>query len=172
MSEDFKLKIQMIPHDLWQKNLRSPGNLGRSRWNKLRKEALEKCGNRCVICKSRDRLQGHEIWEYDERPRSGTAKLVGIDIICRKCHDIHHWGLTIKFIKAGIIDVRRRVVLIRHFRKVNQCTEEEFEAYAASSLVTWAERSAKRWKIDWGAFAGKIAEARASRKLWHARRAA
>jgi hypothetical protein len=62
--------------------------------------------------------------------------------------------------------------LNRHFRKVNGCTQREFEGHAELAFLTWGERSFKEWKVDWGDFRNMIAEAEIGRQLWMARRSA
>lgn len=168
----FRLTIELVPQPLWGINLRSREGLGPWRWKKFRRSLINERGDQCEICRSRKKLHGHEIWEYQERKRVGTAKLKSVEITCQNCHDIHHWGRTKALIDAGIVDEKRHNELKRHFRKVNRCTQRKFDVHAKLALHVWRERSLKRWKVDWAIFRNAVAEAEAARKLWWARHSA
>jgi hypothetical protein len=162
--------MELVPQPLWGVNLRLW--LGQGRWRKFRQALIDEGGQQCAICKSPDRPHGHEIWEYRDKKRVGTARLKAVEIICQNCHDIHHWGRTKKLIDRGEVSLKRHNELKRHFRMVNHCTQREFEAHADSAFLIWGERSFKEWKVDWGDFRNEIAEAEIGRQLWMARRLA
>jgi hypothetical protein len=45
----FKLRVDMIPGPLWGMNLRSDAEgIGKHRWKKVRKQAIEACGGKCA----------------------------------------------------------------------------------------------------------------------------
>ena len=70
----FRLKLGLVPGPLWCVNLRSSTEgLGDYRWRKLRKQIVDECGGKCVICGSDQRLHGHEVWRYVEKKRVGSA---------------------------------------------------------------------------------------------------
>jgi hypothetical protein len=168
----FRLTIELIPGPLWGRNLRSREGIGPWRWRKLRQSLINERGDQCAICRSRKKPHGHEIWGFHEMKRVGTATLKGVEIICQNCHDIHHWGRTKALINAGFVDTKRHNELKRHFRKVNRCTQREFDIHAKLALRIWREQSFKKWNIDWGDFHGAVAEAEAARNLWWIRRSA
>src|SRR5712691_8837412 len=84
-----KLRIELIPRPLWERNLRLSDGLGKARWGKLRHKLIEKNGARCTICGKTERLHGHEVWAYREKSTVGTAMLLRVEIVCIDCHDIH-----------------------------------------------------------------------------------
>lgn len=62
-----KLTVDLVPHTQWYKNLRL--QVPRSVWDKLRKEVYAQAGFKCQICGTEDKLNCHEIWEYEEKNR-------------------------------------------------------------------------------------------------------
>jgi hypothetical protein len=122
----YRLHIELVPQPLGGINLRL--RLGSGRWRKLRQARIDAIGPGCAICRSLDRPHAHEIWEYRERKQTGTALLNGVEIICQNCHDLSHWGRTHRLIRAGKVTQGRHEVLKRHFKEVNQCAQEDFEA--------------------------------------------
>ena len=59
-----KLAMQLVPETSWRENLRN--KMGRTRWDKLRKQILVEQGSVCRICGSTNKLQCHEVWEFDD----------------------------------------------------------------------------------------------------------
>jgi hypothetical protein len=168
----FKLQVDMIPEPLWGMNLRSATDgLGKHRWKKVRNQAIEECGGKCAICGSTQKLHGHEVWRYEEKKAVGKATLECVDVICWTCHNITHWGNTVRLIVFGAISHEGHMVLRRHFRRVNKCTQLDFERHARRMLAIWKRRSRLRWTVDWGPFVQAVEEAKQARELRHARRA-
>jgi hypothetical protein len=164
-----KLKIELIPKPLWGKNLRR-GGLGKYRWDKLRRQLIDKDGARCIICGATDRkFHGHEVWDYREKKTVGTAALLNVKIVCIDCHDIHHWGRTIKLLQSGRISDKRYRHLRKHFRRTNRCAQDSFDKHILRETEVWLQRSKKKWKVDWGDFAPAVAKAKAAREAWKAR---
>lgn len=160
----FKLRVDMVPGDLWGRNLRSDAEgIGQYRWKKLRKRIIEECGGKCAICGSIEKLHGHEVWKYEEKKRFGRATLVRVDIICWTCHNITHWGNTVRLIMFGAISHEGYMVLRKHFRRVNRCKQVDFDRHARRQLAIWKQRSRLWWRIDWGPYADAIADAKRSR---------
>lgn len=103
MAQRLKLRLQLVPSNLWEFNLRSEEHgLGLYRWRKLRKDLVNECQGRCCICGSTEKLHGHEVWLYKEAGRLGVAKLERVEIVCWNCHNIMHWGHTVQMVAAGI----------------------------------------------------------------------
>jgi hypothetical protein len=162
-----KLRIELIPKPLWDRNLRSGEGLGKGRWDKLRRQLMKAQGPRCAICGAiGERLHGHEVWDYREKKTIGTAMLLRVEIVCVDCHDIHHWAHTTKIFEAGDITAERYKYLRHHFRTINGCRQEVFDDHFLQSTRVWEERSQKRWKIDWGEFVPLVAQAKAARTAW------
>jgi hypothetical protein len=92
MARKFALRIELVPERLWGQNLRSNQvGLGPYRWLALSRAVRAELG-RCSICGGKKRLQGHEVWKFGEKPRSGVATLIKVNAICTVCHSIQHWG--------------------------------------------------------------------------------
>lgn len=164
MPRRLKLRLELVPKRLYGRNLRSETEgIGVSRWRKLRLQAIETCGGRCVLCGGTDKLHGHEVWKYEEKKTVGTATLVKVDAVCRTCHNIGHWGHTLLMIRAGLVQHETYLLFRRHFRRVNGCRQADFDRHVLSSLAEWQRRSKKKWKLDWGPFAGLVADAIARR---------
>ena len=136
-----------MPQSLWGKNLRTA--LGRDRWDTLRLRVAHKS---CIICGSTEQLESHEVWDYRDRPRISVAKLLRIDTTCTKCHDVIHWGNTIRLADEGKISKRAIIGIRRHFRTVNKCTQKDFERHIVESTAVAIARSGKQWRIDWGSY--------------------
>jgi hypothetical protein len=161
----FKLRIDLVPGPLSTVNLRSSTEgLGDYRWRKLRKQIVEECGGKCVICDSDQRLHGHEVWRYDEKKRVGRATLIRVDVICWTCHNIKHLGNTVRLIAFGAISHEGYMTLQKHFRRVNRCRQIDFDRHARRGLAIWQRRSRMRWTVDWGPYTAAVADAKRSRE--------
>jgi hypothetical protein len=159
-----KLAIQLIPRTLFKRTLREA--LGKARWDKLRRKLVEEAGVRCEICGNTDRLHGHELWSYRQKNGVATATLLKVQIICIDCHDIRHFARTTRLFQSGIISPERYGVLRKHFRKVNGCRQHEFDDHFVGALRAWAQRSRKKWRIDWGHFREDVKAAKVARAKW------
>src|SRR6266446_8646847 len=160
-----RLHIEMVPGPLWGMNLRSKDRLG-NRWRKLRKSILAERGPACAICGNEANPHGHEIWTYEEKRRTGIARLIGIEIICGDCHSIHHWGVTQRLEIEGILEPRDLNRLIRHACKVNGYKRKDFNRDAKEADAVWRRQSELKWKIDWGQYKEAVSDAKAARVEW------
>jgi len=155
----FRLRIELVPAPLWGVNLRSNMiGLGPYRWLKLSRAIRTELGC-CSICGGRKRLHGHEVWQFNEKIRSGVATLVKVDAICTLCHSVQHWGRTKILIMQGLMTVADGQRLIRHFAKVNGCSISSFDRHAQRASAQWRSSSKKKWKVDWGVFKSAVDEA-------------
>jgi hypothetical protein len=143
---ELKLCIELVPVPLWHLNPRRA--MGRTAWDKLRKEVYAQYGYKCGICEAQGRLNCHEIWQYDDEAHIQT--LIGFIALCEWCHHIKHIGLAGGLAQEGKLDYER---LIQHFLDVNQCTREEFELHKKQAFDQWSERSDHAWEVNWGAYA-------------------
>ena len=159
-----KLKLEPMPKSLWGQNLRVV--LGKNRWDSLRQSVAQKS---CAICGGTGRrLEGHEVWEYRERPRVSIAKLVRVEIICDKCHFVIYWGNTTRLVAEGKISRPAYLALRRHFRTVNKCRQQDFDRHVFESFAILALRSLRNWRIDWGRYAPAVKKAEDAKAAWAA----
>lgn len=154
--KEFKLTIELVPSTVWFSSIYQiyKRNNQLSKWRKIKKELFEKEGRKCWICgKEGDRQEAHEFWEYDDE--NHIQKLVAIHHLCSMCHEIKHIGFWCytedgrrQLTKAGLT----REDLINHFRKVNNCSIEDFEKHEKEAFKIWRERSKYEWKQDFGEY--------------------
>lgn len=156
---DMKLEIELVPNTVWFKSLYQL--LPREVWNSIRAEHIRTTGAKCEICSSLVRpLQLHEIWEYDDEKH--VQKLLGFQLLCRKCHWIKHIGL------AGIKADKDELdydELIEHFCGVNQCSRKDFDKHKHKAFEIWRERSTHEWKQDFGEYKRYIDKRQAKRTV-------
>ncbi len=152
----FKLNIELVPATAWYLSLHQlyRRNGQASRWMKIKKELFEREGRQCWICGAEDsRLEAHEFWEYDAKPC--IQKLAAIHHLCDMCHKIKHIGFW-----CHTAEGRSRLeklglsckLLVEHFCKVNNCSENEFEEHEEQAFRIFEERSKRKWKQDFGAY--------------------
>jgi hypothetical protein len=163
-TKTFKLRIDLVPKPLHGHNLRSEAvGLGNTRWRMLRQKVLTEHGSACAICGSTEKPHTHEIWKYEERGKQGTARLLGIEVTCARCHYVHHWCSTRLMVSEGKMQKVSVDALIQHFMDVNECSRQDFERHASDSLLEWKRRNKLKWRIDWEQFSKPIKEARRKR---------
>ena len=133
MSE-FKLTIEIgKPAYAQMKTVRD--SISRALWNSVRKRVQETSDYTCQICGaySEDKLHAHEVWEYDEDEY--LLILREIQALCKSCHDLkhlHHAALRINDRKIRAFVMKK---LKKHFMKVNDCTEKDFERHYRNQLA-------------------------------------
>lgn len=137
-----KLAIELVPETAWYSNLRTI--LMASGWNKVRQKVLARANDHCEICNAKvKRLECHEIWHYDDETL--VQSLEDVKALCRKCHRIKHFGLSLIKSQKGEINIQ---TLEDHFTKVNECTYVEFKDHVNESFRTHGVRSREEWNID------------------------
>jgi hypothetical protein len=146
-----KLEIEMVPLSSWGTSLRNA--LPRSRWDKLRKNIHEKNGQACEICGSKEKVNCHEHWEFDEA--SKVQKLVNLGTVCSMCHHVAHIGRSKQLAAQGYLDLS---AVVDHFLKVNCCDMKTFKAHEKYALATFTRRSNVEWQIDFGEYAELVRE--------------
>lgn len=145
--ENIRLKIEMVPQPLWNLNLRYL--LKQKKWDEIRKKELKRVKNEkyqyvCEICKvPKDSLDCHEIWDYNDELRIQT--LVGLSMLCKKCHLVKHIGFATNLAMEGKCNFEN---IIRHFCMINKLNADEFYEHYESELETWEQRSKLEWKQD------------------------
>jgi|SRR6516225_1050409 hypothetical protein len=134
-----KLTSEMIPGSLWGMSL--PNHLERARWDKLRRACYAQAGNVCEICGgvgSKDRVDCHEVWEYDDQNR--IQKLLGLTALCPACHLVKHYGRACA--------IGKRAEAQNHLAKVNGWTLEQTQEHVVRMKLLWAKRSKQQWTQD------------------------
>lgn len=144
-SAELELTIELVPSNSWYDNLRIV--LPPSKWDQIRKRTYAEYGNRCGICGAEERLNCHEIWEYDDRRH--IQKLIGFIALCDMCHHVKHIGLAGILAKEGKLDYG---AVIDHFMKVNNCDKKTFEKHIERAFSQWRERSKYDWQADLGEY--------------------
>lgn len=131
-----KLTLDLIPSSSFYKNVRS--EVSKSEWDKIRKEVYKKANYVCEICGKKDRLDAHEIFEYDEI--NNVQKLIGLIALCNRCHQVKHFGL------AQIQGKEKEAY--EQLMQVNGISFEEAKIYVAKCFAEWQNRSKKTWTLD------------------------
>jgi hypothetical protein len=167
VTREFRPGIDLVPEPLWGKNLRATQS--QSKWRALRKRLIDERGLKCAMCGAVEsdakKIHAHEQWLYvvdanagvgGEAPPSrphGTAKLVGIELICGKCHAVEHFGRLRVLKKRGEIDVSVLESVIAHFCKTNGATVDEFLEHEERAVVAWRQlNEIKDWSVDVASF--------------------
>jgi len=147
VSSTLRVRISPIPKPLYGINLRKTSNCG---WGKIRQATIQKHGNRCATCGEQTTrgLQGHEQWEYDTTTDPAVARIRGVVMKCRMCHDCDHFFRILTLVRNGAVSSGKVDELIKHFCRVNGVGPEEFNAHAVAAWNEWARLSALRWRVD------------------------
>lgn len=161
-----KLQFALVPEPLHFENLRASDRMGKKRWTTFRRNLIKAGQNRCAVCGSTENLHAHEVWEYLDR--ECVAKLLRIDMVCDKCHNVMHWGSTKRLVAEGKFKPGSIAALKKHFRTVNKCRQADFDRCLARHEAVHRKRSLKEWRVDWGQFASEITKAEAGRQAWAA----
>lgn len=149
-SQPLRLQSELIPQPLWGMNIRSM--IGKKRWFRLRDAVTTYRRRMCAICGSTAPLQGHEVWDYAEKKRTGTATLRDIRLVCQDCSSIHHFGRFQRLLATKFITREEFERVMQHMLHVNGCTFAEWENHGKEAQEAWQRRSKLRWKIDYGMF--------------------
>ncbi len=150
-SDKLKLTIELVPRTSWYNNLRKC--MSKRDWDKIREKTFAEYGHRCAICGSEQRLNCHEIWEYNDKKH--VQKLLGFIALCGMCHHVKHLGLAKILASEGKLDYEK---VVEHFMKVNNCDHKTFEGQRKRAFQEWEERSQHEWLIDLGQYKSIIKE--------------
>jgi len=143
---DLPLRIELVPKTCWNFTLRKL--MPRSRWNKVRQKVFERAGHTCEICGAKDKLNCHEIWEYDGTKH--IQKMAGFQAVCDLCHHVKHFGMAQVLADRGYADLID--TLIEHFKAVNGVEDREFDSHVKKAFRVWKQRSQHEWETDLGRF--------------------
>jgi hypothetical protein len=145
----YKLSIDLIPESNWGFNLAHilKGPL----WDVVRREVYKKFDYTCCECNAtNEQMHCHEQWVFDDKKHIQFLK--GFKCLCKKCHDIHHWGRTIGMLHKGTYTSEYVKELVEHFCRVNECTLADFDAHKVLANEHWRARSRYSYKVDFGKF--------------------
>ncbi|HLE48610.1 MAG TPA: HNH endonuclease [Patescibacteria group bacterium] len=138
-----KLTFDLLPDTTWNNNIRNM--MGVSEWDKLRKKVYKLYKLQCGICKTKRKLQCHEIWKFDDEDHTQT--LTGFIALCELCHAIKHIGFAKIQSDRGDIDWE---VLVKHYCTVNKCRKEFFKSDYQKALKMFERRSKYDWVVKIG----------------------
>jgi hypothetical protein len=145
MLTNLLLEIELVPKPLWFQSLRSV--ISKADWDKIRHETYFTNGNKCGVCKANGKLECHELWQYDDIKH--IQKLMGTIALCNLCHHVKHIGLAGILADEGKLDYD---AIVRHFMKINNCTEVDFDRHYDQAFDLWEKRSKHKWTIAWGKY--------------------
>ncbi len=122
--------------------------MSREAWYNIREGIIKENGRRCQVCgETNGTINLHEIWNYDDVKH--IQKLEGFILLCQMCHHVKHIGLAGILANEGKLDYNE---VIKHFCKVNNCSEKEFENHVNRAFEIWRKRSEHQWKQDFGKY--------------------
>lgn len=59
-----KLAIELVPKSAHFQNARAA--LTRGQWDRVKELTAERAGNQCEICGPAERVEAHEVWDWQE----------------------------------------------------------------------------------------------------------
>ena len=117
--------------------------LGASWWNKTRKAAFASTDNHCIACgvhklaaKSRQWLEGHEVYDIDYL--LGRATYVETVGLCHFCHNYIHDGRLKSLLDQGKIHHQKYTAIIQHGDALLAANRLERTRYEGPS-AEWAD---------------------------------
>jgi hypothetical protein len=100
-------------------------------------------------------MNAHEDWDYFVVAGRAAAQLAAIELICRKCHEVHHFGRLTRVVAEGRAPDDAIEAAIDHWCRVNNRPKSAFDPHFASALDDWRAVSVislADWHFDWGPF--------------------
>lgn len=143
---NFKLTVELVPSTVWFSSVYRL--IPRKEWERIREDIFNERGGKCQICSETEGVMNlHEIWQYDDEKH--VQKLKGFILLCKTCHHVKHIGLAGILASEGKLDYNE---VIRHFCKVNNCSESDFRKHVDGAFEVWKRRSEFQWKQDFGRY--------------------
>lgn len=134
--------VDLIPSSSWCASLANM--LVPSSWRMLREVTHLRAGG-CQDCGSRDRIECHESWSYDESRAVQT--LTGLVALCSACHETRHLGFA---------SVRGRYgFALSRLVAINRIERHEIAGYEALIFQRFDRRSRMDWSLDLSMLRGK-----------------
>ena len=147
-----KLSFSLVPVSLWKQNLRA--FIPKSQWDNLRHAIVEYRGNRCEVCGERaEKPHAHEEWLYDSDGIPAIARLIGIGIQCKLCHQAEHIGLTNSFHLRGLVSDEELQEVREHYCRVNSIPKTMIDGDHTAKIARWEALNKFPWEVDWGSYA-------------------
>jgi len=147
------LQIEMVPKSAWGKNLRTSclaaTSLKTCSWDRLRRIAYQRAGNKCEICSGRGPkwpVECHEVWDYRLLERNGETvavqRLDRLIALCPLCHSVKHMGFA-------RVSGREREAL-EHLALVNGWSTPKVQEHVSAMNALFEQRSKYQWSLDLG----------------------
>ncbi len=143
-NNDLKMRVELIPRNLWGSNLRTL--LRPATWNRLRKACYEKAGHVCEVCGHtgleqgrKHKVEAHERWEYNDTTNTQTYR--GLIALCPRHHEVAHIGRALATGRGG-----RAIQLLAI---TNDSTIAETEEYVSQCMMIHMIRSQRGdWSLN------------------------
>lgn len=119
----------------------------RKEWEALRRSILEAASNTCARCSAsyESRMVCNEVWAYDDQKYIAT--LTALEIVCRDCDSVLHYGKTLLIAEQKGID--RDEQAVSHMMKVNGISGDEARDMILDAMAQWMMRSKRKtWAIQ------------------------
>jgi len=137
-----KLSIEPIPISTWGKSLAN--RLPKKEWDDMRTQAYREADYKCQVCGDiNGTLNAHEQWAFNEK--LGIQKLVGIEVCCETCHNVHHFGRSKAVFPKHYIEK-----LITHWCTVNGLTRNDFIVHERGMHAISRKRADKYYIVKVG----------------------
>lgn len=134
--EGSNLFVDLVPESCWFNNARTC--IDSSDWDRLRNFIYARAGYMCECCQSKQNLEAHERWHFNEELR--IQKLMRIIALCKQCHEVTHIGLA---------KVRGRFdIALHHLMKVTKMTLEQANCHIDKAFAVWELRNQHEWSLD------------------------
>ena len=139
-----KLSMQLVPSQCHGRNLRAV--LKKESWDKLSK-VIRKRDAVCVHC---DNPSGHchEVWEWVVSEGKLVQRLVGLEGVCKNCHDFMHYGRV-----QACESMARQEIVLDHALRVLSCDAEWLATYINGCFLSLMQVSgmiiSDRMDLSW-----------------------
>lgn len=136
-----KLTIELIPHSLWGKNLRTL--IPQTSWDRIRRSCYRSANYRCQICSNvgdNHPVECHEKWQYDDEKH--VQKLIGVLSLCPLCHKVKHLG------RVNALEPHLYETVVNHLLKINDWSFKDYRRYSRYIQQQHEKRDKYTWTID------------------------
>ena len=130
------LFVDLVPRSCWFTNVRSAAPAD---WPRIRAMCLPRAGFACEVCGSKQRLELHERWHFDNATRVQTLRR--LIVLCHACHQSTHMGLA--EVRGYGDEAAEHLARINGWR-----TAGEARRHIDAAFALWEERSRCDWKLD------------------------
>ena len=134
--KNYKLTLDLIPAKSWTQNVR--GMISPANWELIRQKCFSRAGFHCEICGSINKLQLHEIFDYNVE--TSVQTLTAFITLCYDCHMVKHFGMS------NVLG--RSYLALKHLMIVNKIDTEEASQYIEDSFTLWHLRNLITWNVN------------------------